>query len=182
MQRLKTYLYHHVTGKIAMVATVIFLLFTAIVLPVVATLSTDVIGVSESIDTNFQFNLDHIYSIVDSYGANGRRTYIILRWTFDVIFPFVYTGFLVSITAYFAKKVDCKYNEKVLYIALLAMGFDFLENIFATILMSIYPTTFHIIVYLLITASILKWTILGLAFLVPILLVGYLGYQKRQKQ
>ena len=51
-------LYEQITGKQAILATVIFVLFTATVLPWVSGYTAEMIGVSESIDTNFNFNLD----------------------------------------------------------------------------------------------------------------------------
>ena len=56
-----------VTTKQVIGFTVLFLLFTALVLPFVSSYTTEVIGVSESPDTNFSFNLIRLYNIVDSF-------------------------------------------------------------------------------------------------------------------
>lgn len=181
MSRLSKYIYERTNGTTAMIATGLFLVFTATVLPWISSLSYDLIGVSESIDTNVQFELNHIYSIIDQYGVEGRRIYIILRWTFDVIWPLVYTGFLVSVTAYLAKKKGCRFKENILYVAIIAMSFDFLENILATIVMMLYPIQVDVLVYLLMTASILKWTILMIAFVVPIILGLQIIYKRMIK-
>ena len=104
-----------------------------------------------------------------------------MRWTFDVIWPVVYTGFLLVTTAYLAKKIDCKFKEKVLYIALVAMMFDFLENIIATSVMMIYPTRLDFLIYMLISASILKWVILSGAFVLLGLLLIRVVFRSKKK-
>jgi hypothetical protein len=164
--RLVGVIYQKASGRVAILTTVLFVVFKATVLPWIAQWTTDVIGVSESIDTGFDFRLDHIYYLADRYGEEGRRFYIWMRWTFDVVFPLVYTGFLVATTAYLARRSRCRVQEKILLVALAAMTFDFLENTFATIVMGIYPRRIDSLVYLLMTASILKWATLGLAFMI----------------
>jgi len=161
-------LYQSTSGKQAILFGIVFVLFTATILPWIATLTTEVIGVSDSPDTGFQFNLTHLYDLLQSYGVAGRRFYILMRWTFDVVWPLVYTCFLVSVIAYFGRNTSCRFGHRVLYVPILAMTFDFLENINATIVMAIYPTRLDLFGYLLFGSSILKWSILSLAFLLAI--------------
>ena len=73
-----------------------FLVFTSVVLPYISNLTERVIGVSESIDTNFSFNLFTLYTIIDSYQEEGRRFYVFIRWTFDVVWPLIYTAMLLT--------------------------------------------------------------------------------------
>ena len=162
--------YEVITTKQVLVVTVVFLLFTALVLPVVATFTAEQIGVSESPDTGFSFQLAGLYELLEAYGSSGRRLYILLRWTFDVVWPLTYTSFLVAATAYFGRRSRCRFGSRILYVPLMAMTMDFTENIFATIVMAIYPTRIDLFGYLLFGASILKWTVLSLAFVLAFLL------------
>ena len=148
-----------------------FLVFTSVVLPYISNLTERVIGVSESIDTNFSFNLFTLYTIIDSYQEEGRRFYVLIRWTFDVVWPLIYTAMLLTGIAFFAKKIQCKFQYKILYVPLLAISFDYLENIFATFAMLYYPGKLDLVMYFLIASSMLKWGILSLAFLILILLI-----------
>lgn len=166
-------IYKKVTGKQVIISTIIFLLFTALVLPFISTYSTQIIGVADSPDTNFKFNLAKLYILVDSYGKDGRLYYVILRWTFDIVWPTVYTVFLVSSIAYLARETKCKFNIKPIYLPVLAVLFDLLENINATIIMLLYPIKMDVFGYLLFASSILKWITIGLSFL---LVIGFLIY------
>lgn len=66
-------------------ASILFLLFLIVVLPQVSTYSNEAIGVSESPDQSFTYSGAQLYELAKSYGEAGRRTYIKLRWTFDLI-------------------------------------------------------------------------------------------------
>ncbi len=162
--------YNKISTKQVVFFTIVFILFTALVLPFVAAETTRLIGVSESPDTSFSFNVEKIFSIIDSYGASGRRIYVIVRWTFDIVWPLIYTLFLGSSIAYLARRSSCRFTYKPLYFVLLAVLFDLLENINATILMLIHPKEPSFIAYLLIFSSIIKWMLIGLSFLILMLM------------
>ena len=159
-----------VTTKQVIGFTILFLLFTGLVLPFISSYTTEMIGVSESPDTNFSFNLIKLYNIVDSYQRDGRIFYITMRWTFDIVWPLVYTLFLVSSIAYLSRETNCKLAIKPLYFPLLAVLFDLLENINATIIMLLYPTRVDGFGYLLFTSSIIKWIAITISFVIVILL------------
>lgn len=160
--------YDKTTGVKTIFFTVVFIFFLSIVLPFVSNFTANVIGVSESIDTNFKFNIEYIYNIVSSYQMEGRRFYILMRWTFDIVWPIVYTLFFLTTITYLTKNIGRKYSVKLLYIPCLAVMFDLLENITATIVMSIYPIQFDVFVYLLIISSILKWVFVGISFIIVV--------------
>lgn len=156
---------------VAIIAFIVFLLFTAIVLPYVSNYTSEVIGVNESPDTSFIFNTNDFYEMIDNYGEDGRATYITLRWTFDVIWPFVYGFFLLSSIGYLSLRI--RHRKYYVYLAILPILFDFSENIIATIIMAIYPKRSNILHPLLLVFSSLKWSALSFAFIVIILLFSY---------
>jgi hypothetical protein len=80
--------------KIYMIIIIIFILFMVLVLPLVNLLSQQWIGVSESPDTMMFYHPNDFYALMTLYGLKGRQIYIILRWTFDLVYPFVYGLFL----------------------------------------------------------------------------------------
>ena len=57
--------------------------------------SNEVIGEWESPDTSLIYSEADLYDMAENYGEMGRKAYIKLRWTFDLVWPFVYTLFLV---------------------------------------------------------------------------------------
>jgi len=161
-------IYTKANGPLTLVSLVIFGLFMALVLPYVAGL-TEQFG--DGPDTMLQFNLCPYYNAREDYGIEGRNLYITLRWTFDIIWPLVYTFFYVMTIGYIGKKVNYKLGAKLLFVPLLAIVFDLLENTFATIFMASYPNDIHWAVHLLIISSTAKWIFVGLSFVVILYLV-----------
>jgi len=181
MNKIK-YIYNKVTGKQTIVIVVIFLLFTSIVLPYIAGLTTRLIGVSESPDTGFGLTLNDLYFIRSEYGAYGRKVYIIMRYTFDIVWPIVYTSFLVVVFAYLGRNLNLKVGYKILYLPLIAVLFDFLENISATIFMAKYPKQADFFGMMTLSSSMIKWGLIGLCFAgVIVLLVMYIIKKLRNK-
>jgi hypothetical protein len=182
IDRLLHRIYENITIKSFVLISLGFILFTGGVLPFIANLTTSVIGVSESPDTNFTFNLSMLYEMLEAYGKEGRNFYVLMRWTFDVIWPVVYTGFIVSLIAYFTKVNTINYHIKQYIFPILAILFDYLENTLATIVMVIYPIEIDLISYLLFTSSIIKWGTLSIAFLIAIYYIVYAILKKIQNK
>jgi hypothetical protein len=94
-----------------------------------------------------------------------------MRWTFDIVWPLVYTVFLLSSIAYFSKEIKYKHGVKLLYLPLFAVLFDLLENINATIIMLLYPTRVDVFGYFLLLSSTIKWAAIYSSFGIVIALV-----------
>ncbi|NBD35726.1 MAG: hypothetical protein GVY30_06970, partial [Chloroflexi bacterium] len=93
-KRISVWLRNISTGWIALAALAIFLLFTALVLPRQAAQSEAETGEAGSPDTSLFYAPDELYRLAEAYGPSGRAAYIRARFTFDVIWPLVYTAFL----------------------------------------------------------------------------------------
>lgn len=164
-------------------ATVGFFLFIAFVLTRVSAYTTRAIGDYASPDSSFFYSASDMYAMAKDYGPSGRRTYIFLRWTFDVVWPFVYTGFLVLWTMKLASFIKGKPWVKSLYwLPIMAMILDFIENIGATIVMVRYPATVGIIAHFTPIATVLKWTTLSASFGLIVLLGLIIIYQRLIKK
>ena len=74
----------------------------------------DVTGSSSSPDTSLIYSSDDLFDIAEAYGQVGRNAYIVLRLTFDVIWPIVYFMFLASLTGFLLQKLDVKKEYKFL--------------------------------------------------------------------
>ena len=66
-------------GWVASAALLIFLLFTALVLPQQATKAEQETGSPDSPDTSFFYAPSDLYRLAESYGENGRQAYIRAR-------------------------------------------------------------------------------------------------------
>lgn len=154
--------------------TILFAIFIVVVLPKVSVYSSDKIGVSEAPDTSFLYTSDDLYHIAELYGEDGRRTYIKLRWTFDLVWPIVYTAFLA---VWIWKLSFYLMIKKYYYIPIVAMIFDYLENLGTTIVFFSYPNKLYLVASVTPWLSLLKWLILGLAFLIWFVLLMVAAYK-----
>jgi hypothetical protein len=163
-----TWIYTKASLRLVLIVLGVFIVFLGGVLPVVSYLSETVFGLEGSPDTEFRFDIGSYYAMRSQYGVAGRRIYIILRWTFDVVWPIVYTAFFMITTAYFAKKIIRGRGIFLLIVPLAALVFDFLENSIATLFMIIYPSQVDSLVYALMTVSLIKWVMVGASFMIVI--------------
>jgi hypothetical protein len=175
----------NISSKWVVIGTLaVMLLFTAFVLPNQAQRSLEDTGSSVSPDTSFFYSPSDLHQIAESYGPDGRQAYIATRWTFDLIFPVVYMGFLASGISWLFQKC-CSKESRLSIVNLFPMVgglFDYLENIAASLFMFQYPEITAGLPILTPIFSLIKWIIIMLSFLAYIsLLVLYcLKWMKRR--
>ncbi len=152
--------------KQAMIYSIIFIVFIALVLPWMSELSFELIKVEESIDTSLFTEIKELYHLREKYGSTGRYYYIIIRVTFDVIWPVVYFLFIASWTAYLSKSIKEPSTFRYInYLPLIAVSLDYLENLIAIIFMASYPYQIDIIPFLAIVVSLNKWLWIAFGFI-----------------
>lgn len=89
MIRLSGWLQDRTTGWFALVALLLFLGFTALVLPRQTAQAEAYSGAAGSPDTSLFYTADELYGWVEAYGEAGRQVYVRARLTFDVVWPLV---------------------------------------------------------------------------------------------
>lgn len=158
------------TGWVALAALVIFLLFTALVLPQQATKAEQETGGADSPDTSFFYAPDDLYRMAKAYGEPGRQAYIRARFTFDLVWPLVYTLFLVTAISWVFGRAfapDSRWQRANLA-PLLGALFDYLENLSTSLVMLRYPAQTAVVDLLAPVFTALKWGLLGASFLLLI--------------
>jgi hypothetical protein len=160
------------TGWVALVALLIFLLFTALVLPQQASQAEGETGSTDSPDTSFFYSPGDLYRMAESYGKDGRQAYIRARFTFDLVWPLVYTLFLATATSWIFGRTFASGSGWQLanLLPLLGALFDYLENISTSLVMARYPDQTAVFDTLAPIFTALKWTMLGASF--ALLLAG----------
>ena len=155
------------TGWVALAALVIFLLFTALVLPQQASQAEQETGQTESPDTSLFYSPRALYRMAEAYGEEGRRAYVRARFTFDLVWPLVYTLFLVTATCWaFGRAFPPGSRwQRANLVPLLAALFDYLENVSTSIVMLRYPAQTPVVDLLAPVFTLFKWALLGAAFL-----------------
>jgi hypothetical protein len=169
-KRISDWLRRVSTGWVALAALVIFLLFTALVLPQQATKAAQKTGSADSPDTSFFYAPDDLYRMAEAYGESGRQAYIRARFTFDLAWPLVYTLFLATAMSWALGRAfapDSRWQRANLA-PLLGAIFDYLENLSTSLVMLRYPAQTAVVDLLAPVFTALKWGFLGASFLLLI--------------
>ena len=164
-------------GWVAAVALVIFLLFSALVLPQQSALAGVHSGGADTPDTSLYYTADDLYQMAGTYGEVGRKAYIRARFTFDLLWPLVYLLFLVTSISWIYARFDPAHRwfRKVNLLPLAGALFDYLENISTSLVMWRYPERTVLVDALAPIFTMLKWVFIGASFL--LLVVGFvLGF------
>lgn len=157
-------------GKVVLLLGTLFLVFMILVLPYMAEMLHAVTLTSSAPDTSLSFDINSFYSMLEQYGSEGRRLYILQRWTFDVAWPIVYGLFLCSTTLFLSEKLHS--NNRYYLFPIIGVVLDILENSFSSVTMAIYPNKLDILYYLLRISSMLKWSVILISFILILYLLG----------
>jgi len=162
------------TTQVTLSAFVLFLLFSALVLPAQSARADSYAGNAQSPDTSFLYSADDLYDTARAYGEQGRRAYIRSRFTFDLIWPLVYTLFLSTATTWAVRRAFAEDSPWQLanLVPLCGAAFDYLENVSTSLVMLRYPSPTAVVDMLAPAFSAIKWILLGGSFV--LLLVGIL--------
>lgn len=166
-KRISDWLRRVSTGWVALSALLIFLLFSALVLPQQATRAEQETSGSDSPDTSFFYSANELYRMAESYGEEGRQAYVRARFTFDLVWPLVYALFLTtSISWVFGRAFapDSRWQRANLA-PLLGALFDYLENLSTSLVMLRYPAQTAVVDALAPVFTALKWSFLGASFI-----------------
>ena len=161
MKKLSLWFYQTSTGWVALAGLVIFILFTALVLPRQAAQSPgEDVGTP---DLSFFYTPQDLYEMAEAYGEAGRAEYIRVRFTFDVIWPLVYTFFLVtSISWLYARAFASGSRWRWANLApVMAALLDFGENLSTSWVMFRYPTTAPVVAALAPFFTASKWMLVS---------------------
>ena len=114
---------------------------------------------SGSPDTSLFYTPSQFAAGALAYGAAGRAHYIRTRVGFDLIWPLVYGAFF-----YTGIRIGgLRRREWWAGLALITIFFDYLENIFASVAMGLYPMEVSVIVYVAAVSTLLKWSTLSVS-------------------
>jgi hypothetical protein len=171
-KQISDWLHQVSTDWVVLFALVIFLLFSALVLPSQAARAETDTRNAGSPDTSFFYSANDLYHMAEVYGQQGREAYVRTRFTFDLIWPLVYAVFLsTSISWVFSKTFtpDSRWQRANLAPVLGAM-FDYLENLATSLVMLRFPNQTVVVDILAPVLSLVKWVFVMGSFV--LLLVG----------
>jgi len=154
--------------SITLAALVIFLIFSVVVLPGQSAAAAVYSVSSGSPDLSLFYSPNDLYQMAELYSSAGRDSYVRARFSFDLVFPIIYTLFLATAISRVLSTITPETSPwQVLNLApILGMLFDFLEDITASIVISRYPALSPISANLAPVFTFLKWTFVGGSFLI----------------
>jgi hypothetical protein len=165
-KRISDWLRRASTGRVALSALVVFLLFSVLVLPRQSATAEEVAGDAGSPDMSFYYSADDLYRMAEAYGEQGREAYVRARFTFDLVWPLVYTLFLVTAISWLFGKTfahDSRWQWANLTPVLGAL-FDYLENVSTSLVLGRYPDPTAVVDVLAPVFTLLKWVFLAVSF------------------
>lgn len=156
-------------GLITGITCLIFIIFIIFILPAESQKSAT-LGLEQSPDTSFFYTKSELLSIAESYGEEGRTFYVRQRLTFDVIWPIAYGAFLTAAIYEGTRALNQSKWKKLYILPIVAVGFDYLENIMTATVMHRYPLETFLLGDLAGWMTAMKWTTLSIAFGVSFLI------------
>jgi hypothetical protein len=170
MQRISQYFYSKSSFWVFLITLALFVMFMFVVLPSESSRSDEVLGSAPSPDTSFYYSKDDLYQIAEEYGQKGRLYYLDSRISFDIIWPLVYTFFLINAISWLLDKTILEGSKlRLLNLTPLAgILLDYLENATNMVVMFRFPQPTDILANLAGVITSLKWVFVGGSFLILI--------------
>jgi hypothetical protein len=165
MNTVSTWLHRVSTGWVTLAALVIFFLFSALVLPAQSAHAPGA-GDVGSPDTSLVYTPADLYRMAEAYGEAGRAAYVRARWTFDVVFPIVYTAFLVTAISWLTRSAYPTESlwRRAHFVPIAGAIFDYLENSATSFVMARFPVRTPVIDVLAPVFTFTKWMFVGGSF------------------
>lgn len=183
MMRLRMYsrsLQRLSSGPVALLTAAIFVVFMVVVLPAQAAESAAISGVDATPDTMIFYTAGELYDLAEAMGETGRSHYIRSRFTFDVIWPVVYVTFFATTIGWLAQ---CGFApasrwQMANLLPFVAVIFDALENLSASLALARYPAPTPIVAELAGVFTLLKWVSVALTSLTLIVVLVAAAVQR----
>ena len=173
-KRISDWLHRISTAWVALAALVVFVAFSAVVLPRQAAAAERYSGEAGSPDTSFFYLAGDLYRMAEAYGEQGRAAYVRSRFTFDLIFPVVYTLFLSTAISWLYRRAFAPGSpwRWANLAPVLGAVFDYLENASASLVIARYPARTPVVDALAPVFTFTKWIFVGGSFVLLVLGVG----------
>lgn len=183
-KRASDWLYRTSTTRVSLAALIVFVLFSALVLPAQSAQAHRDSSGAGSPDTSFAYSPARLYEMAEAYGQAGRQAYVRARFTFDLVFPLVYTFFLASAASWLlghAFPLNSVWRLANLA-PLLGCTFDYLENVSTSLVMLRYPVRTPLVDLLAPAFTLAKWVFVGGSFALLALGACVMAYRRLQKR
>lgn len=171
------------SGRIVLIATLVFIIFSVTVLPDQSAKAAAYSGDAGAPDLSLFYAPEDIYRMAEQYGAAGRAAYVRARFTFDLAFPLVYGAFILAASAWAIGRLTQESSRwrLLVMIPFFAVFFDLLENTAASAVVARYPQLSPLAANLAPYFTLFKWLFVGSGFTLAILLPIIYGITRLKK-
>lgn len=142
MQKIRTFINSHLTGKKVILLFVLTNLVYAIMLIITIPKTMKYSNGMKLLDMMpFGYNSEYIITLFESLGESGRQAYLKTQLPIDMIYPLLFGISYCLLIGYFLKKLN-KLNSVYFYLCILPIiaGIaDYLENIGIITMLNSYP-------------------------------------------
>jgi len=174
-----------ITGKVLLNSFVIF----AIVfigthffdIPRSSKAVTKALNGREIFDKKPSYTSDEVYARIESFPENGRLLYQQFTYTIDILFPITLFVFLFLLSRFVIKRMALSKTSQIVLMAVpvLWLSMDFIENTIIFNLLNNFPVKNHALAGSLGYITIIKFALLLLSILAPILMITLHNTRRR---
>lgn len=153
--------------RLSLFSLILFILAMVFLLPYMSSLGEEL---PASLDTNFFYSVADLKTAILLFNDSQAELYINIRWSYDILWPLVYTFFFVMLTIKFADSTSSKKSHWLFIIlSFFPFVFDMMENTFITLILfsDIFKTNpFYLLAAI---SSSMKWISIFAVFII----IGY---------
>jgi hypothetical protein len=169
--KLSNVMVKYAKGRIILVFFLLLLLFAIVIVPKVQSKLETSSGGTGFVDMLFSYTPEKAYSMISSYGNEGRALYRTFTSSADFVYPVVYSIFFSLIMTWLLQHGFTAGSklQRLNIIPFGAMVFDWIENVNLLIMLSQYPVKTKGVAEFSSICTTLKWSIGILAILVVVI-------------
>lgn len=184
LDRLSNALRKYVNGWLVLLFFTGELFFNAVIFPAQHAKIESASGGTGSIDVLFFYTPDKVYSMVASYGAEGRASYRAFELTGDIIYPIVYTLFFCLLITWLYQRgfPSGSRMQKLNVVPFGGWLFDLLENLGIVAMLSVYPSTPAALARISSIFTLMKWLFAGASIIVVVIGIVMASKNRFKKQ
>lgn len=178
LDRLSEFLHKVTSGWLVLTTLLLALLFNLVIMPGVGAKIMAFSGNTGPIDMLFFYTPEMVFSMIKSYGEEGRTVYRTFTLTLDVLYPLIYTAFFATAISWLFRRGFSPNSEiqQLNLIPLITLGFDLLENLSVATMLTIFPSQPAILARIAAVCTAGKWIFVGVNLILVCLgLIGVTG-------
>ena len=156
MKKLSDFFYNRTNGYLVLGFLALQFVFSGLLLPYFQKQFDPNLNLG-LMDLNFGFTPEKGYSIIESYGENGRKIYLFVESFIDILYPIVYTTGLILLLSFLFKKNAFTKYRLLNILPFGGMVFDMGENFGIVQMLKAFPEKVDFWAKFASNSGMIKW-------------------------